>query len=527
MKKGFFFLFAFSILFAEEARIGIPVSIELVSGAKSNAEYLGKSNDTLFFGGFVADTFTVAKILKSRISTLRDSNGNALPLDLADTLLHERQRGADSAKAAKPDSSSPAQDSATPPKDSLSTTRPDSEKAPKNLAGKSILFPAMHRPIDSALAARIRDLAFQILREEGEAPLLVSTADFPECKDSPCIVKAAESRGAAFIWTMEIHPAAHQDSIDVAMHRYSVSQKSYGTERQTFSAKNATGEMLSGNRFLNWIKKLLGSYKPPEAPKPTQSAIYVETDPEGATVARKGEHSICQTPCTFAVADTGKFELEAFWSVENTLWANKATIRPVPGDTAKVHLKLKRVRPEVEIKTFPPGARIFEGAEITPRSRPIGKTPQRLQTGEPGTIEIHLWKRGFRDSTVKIQTSATERPLVEVKLDSIRTAEEFEAQKKFIAIERKLFWGHVAMGVSIAPAIAGGILLYLSEKDRDKARELKNSLSMPSSGSGENFNRLVDDNHKYADRAKTERYVGTGLLILAGGLLSAGFILSF
>lgn len=527
MKKCIFLLFAFSILFAGEASVGIPVSVELVSGAKSNAEYMGESNDTIFFGGFVADTFAVAKILKSRISALRDSNGDALSYGQADSLLRERRIESDSAKTDRPDSPSTAGDSSAGAKDSTRATRPDSAKAPKNLIGKSLLFPAMHRPIDSALAARIRDLAFQTLREEGESPILVSTDDFPGCKDSPCIVKAAEDGGAAFIWTMEIQPAAHQDSLDIDMHRYSVAQKSYGTERQTVSAKNATGEMLSENRFLNWMRKLRGTYKPPEAPKPTRSAIYVETDPEGATVAHKGEFTICQTPCTFAVADTGKFELEAFWSVENTLWANKATIRPIPGDTAKVHLKLKRVRPEVEIKTFPPGAKIFESAEISPRSRPIGKTPKKLFPGEPGELEVHLWKEGFRDTTVKFQSFATERAVVEVKLDSIRTAEEFELQREFIAIERKLFWGRVAMGVAIAPAVAGGILLYLSEKDREKARDLKNSLSMPSSGSGENFNRLVDDNHKYADRAKTERYAGIGLLILSGGILSTGFILYF
>ena len=50
---------------------------------------------------------------------------------------------------------------------------------------------------------------------------------------------------------------------------------------------------------------------------------------------------------------------------------------------------------------------------------------------------------------------------------------------------------------------------------------------MPSSGGGKNFQTLLDRNHRYADRAKTERYVGTGFLVLAGGLLAAGVVLSF
>ena len=83
------------------------------------------------------------------------------------------------------------------------------------------------------------------------------------------------------------------------------------------------------------------------------------------------------------------------------------------------------------------------------------------------------------------------------------------------------------MGVSLAPAVAGGILLYLSHKDRDKARDIKDELSLPSSGQGENFQKLVRENHRYADRSKKERYLGTGFLIAAGGLLATGILLTF
>ena len=68
MKKIFLFFLSFSLFVYAETRRGFPVSVELISGAKQNAELVGAAGDTLFLGGFVADTFTVVKILKSRVA---------------------------------------------------------------------------------------------------------------------------------------------------------------------------------------------------------------------------------------------------------------------------------------------------------------------------------------------------------------------------------------------------------------------------------------------------------------------------
>ena len=182
MKKFFALLFfGFTWLLAQNMQRGFPVSVKLVSGATQKAEYVGSSADTVFLGGFIADTFTVVKILKDRITFLSDSNGTVLKLEQADSLytaLHTPQ-------------DSKAQDTVAP--------------LPQiDISGKSLVFPATRRPIDSALAVRIHDLQIQILREQGERPIFVSPADFPNCKNSPCIAKDAETRGAVAVWTLEI-----------------------------------------------------------------------------------------------------------------------------------------------------------------------------------------------------------------------------------------------------------------------------------------------------------------------------------
>lgn len=502
MKKIFIILsLAFSVLFAEASQRGIPVSIKLVSGATQNAELLQISSDTVFFGGFIADTFTVVKILKNRIESLLDSNGNPLPDSLLENL------------------SQSVPDSAT---GNLPKTEPQPQT---DFTGKALVFPAIRRPIDSLLAIRLQDLEMQTLRELGEHPICVTAQDFPHCHDSPCIIQ--EAPNAHSIWSLEVLPSKHQDSLDLLLHRFHFASQSQKTEKLTISAKKATTELLSDNRFMHWIQKANGNYQEPEREKSTKNFIQVVTDPEGANLSRKGEEVICQTPCSFATLDTGKIELEAYWEMEHALWANKATIRPIPGDTAKVNLQLKRVQPEVEIRTIPAGAQIFEADDLTPHSRPIGKSPKILTTQTPGPASLHLWKEGFRDSIVQFRVNATSRTVVEVRLDSLQSPQDVENQRVFQQIQKRIFWGKVSLGVSLAPAVAGGILLYLSHKDRDKARDIKDELSLPSSGQGENFQKLVRENHRYADRSKKERYLGTGFLIAAGGLLATCILLTF
>lgn len=525
MKKIFALLcFSFVSLFAENVERGFPVSVRLTSGASQKAEYVGSVGDTVQLGGFIADTFTVVKILKDRITALTDSNGNVLSVEKADSLYAAMHTKEESAEQLSTPEDSTVQISTA--KDSSVTD--SSVQVPQiNMAGKSLVFPALRRPIDSALALRIHDLQIQILREQGEFPISVSSANFPQCKDSPCIAKEAETQGAVAVWTLEILPAKHQDSLDLMLHRFLFSNEAQSSERLTISAKNATSELLSKNHFIEWIQKAKGIYKEPEKPKSTKSYVYVQTDPEGANLSRKGEDIICQTPCAFAISDTGKVEIEAYWDVENTLWANKAIIRPVPGDTAKINLRLKRVKPEIEIRTIPSGAQIFNEIQITPHSRPIGTTPKTLFSGEPGPAELHLWREGYKDSVIHFHVSATSKTLVEIQLDSLTNPQDLEAQEVFHRIQKRIFWGHLALGTALAPAVAGGILLYLSHKDHEKAKDLKDELSLPSSGGGANYQKLVKDNHRYADRSKTEKYVGTGFLLFAGGLFATGIILSF
>lgn len=499
MKKLSLLIFlCVSILFGEPLEHGIPVTVRLQSGSTQKADFIGISKDTIFLGGYINEKFTTVKILSNRIASITDSTGNIIDPTKIDSLLRIQT-------------------------DTINF-RDTASKPSINISQKALFFAIERRPIDSALAARIGDLAMQAVREHGEQPLSISTKDFPECTESSCVFDAAKKGNAASLWTGEIKPGKHQDSLDLFIHRYAFDKSENTTERLSLSAKNATSELLSNDKFLHLLEKAEKRYTPTIEKK---SYIFVETDPEGASLSKKGGNVICRTPCSFATEDSIRVELEAYWNVDNTLWASKAVIRPIFGDTAKISLRLKRVQPEIAIHTEPSGADIFNTKEIDKNSRAIGHSPKVFSTLEPGPADLLLWKPGYKDTLISFNVNAIGKTELDIKLTPISNAEDQKAQEKFIAIRKRVMWGHILIGTALAPAVAGGILLYLSDKDYSKAKDLKNELEMPSSANGENYQKLIDKNHHYSNRGSGEFYTGAGALLLAGGLLITGIIISF
>ena len=157
-------------------------------------------------------------------------------------------------------------------------------------------------------------------------------------------------------------------------------------------------DMTKDGSATNLAKELLGL---PVQKKLPRSYIHVETDPESATISRPEKDAICKSPCTFVVTDTGRIEVNAYWNVDKHLWGAQTFVHPLPGDTAKVSLKLKRINPEIKIVSNPVGAEIFPGSEkIERNSKSIGTTPKMVTLTTPGMTSLRLRKAGYRDTLV-------------------------------------------------------------------------------------------------------------------------------
>ncbi len=548
MKKfivAFILWVAFSVQAAESQ--GIRANVELVTGAKQVAQFLGIQQDTVSLGGIIQGKFTVLKIAKNRFKSIVDESGN----DLLNSAATENEASAVSDSTTTPDTvattsdSTAITDSTTIPDsttveatsdssatvDSTTSTTTDSTPAfLHTVDGKHVFIALERRSIDSLLASQLNNIIVKLLQESGIPVIFANRTDFGYCRESACIKDSLAHYGAASVFNGRIIAAKSSDSISLQMshQNFSDSTKSKDVEAHqvNLSAISALTDAISNNKLHNLVSKLQG--KQIQEAKQKVSYIHVETDPEGVTLATESLGEICRTPCTFATQDTGKVVLYAYWNVNKQLWAARHAIVPVPFDTTKISLKLKRVRPELSISTLPGDAEIYAGsAPVTLSTTPIGRTPSKYPIFEPGETTIQLRKAGFRDTTITLFVPPTDLTNLDVEMTPITSLEEKMTQEEWLKNRKKKKVGHSLMGSAIAPLLAGGLFVLLANNDYDEAKKIKNNLSRPATAGGAHYQEQLEKNHDLVDKGKRKMAVGGTLLGVGALMLGFGFAISF
>lgn len=496
---------------------GVYVTVELVSGATQNAHFLGIEQDTVSLGGTIQGKFTVLRIAKDRFKSITDEKGNDL-------------LNGDTGKA------DPNTDSSTV--SSIDTTAADSVEEPRqptfldSVEGKHIYLALERRSIDSILDVQVSALIVRLLKESGTPVTLAKRTDFGYCRESSCIKDSLKQYGASSVYQGSILAGASQDSLILQMSHFNLkdSTDKATSAKISLSAINSLTDALGNNKLNHFVKLLQGDSIPKQVAEVKQGPSYikVDSDPEGASIIIPGKEDICKTPCAFAVADTGKVDVYAYWNVNDQLWGNKSTLRPIPHDTTKISVKLKKVRPELRVFTIPEGAYIYAGsAPLSPSSEHIGKSPDKFPIYSPGNSYIQIRKEGYRDTLVTFFASPTEITDVSVTLHPITNPAEIAQQEEWLKNRRKNFIGKALMGSSIAPIIAGALVTYLGYRNYDDAQKIKDDLKKPASFNGANYQAKVQENHDLVHRGDRKIIVG-GSLIGAGVLmLGAGILLTF
>ena len=492
-----------SLLWAEDPQ-GPSVYVELNSGTKQKAQYLGTVKDTVILGGYIQNTYTKIKLPKSAFKNIQDSAGNIL--------LSSEESGLLIAEKTKNTPSSSATEDST------------ESSASVCLKGKTILIPLQHRGIDSLLSIRLLDLTEVVLREQDLETEVYQRTFFSECKDTDCIRSTSNELGAIALWSGEIIPAKTQESLILKLEHSTFPQKKPKEINVTLSAKTPIQDLLKNEKWLLFLK----NKQVKEKTKKGANYVYVETTPEGASISKRGKSAICKTPCGFSTLDTGKIVLDAYWHINDHLWGNSETIQIIPEDTTKVSLKLKRIDPEIEMVTTPLGASIFLGRDpISIKKRPLGTTPKRLKTIEPGLAEMRFWKEGYRDTVVEFYINVTEKTILSIDLEPLVDLKAIEEQQKWITTKKKYFWGLTITGSALAPFVTGAIFTYLSKKDYEEARKIKKILSQPSIADGENHQKLVDKNKNLVKKGDSKLYIGSALFATSALMLGIGLTLLF
>ena len=537
MKKFLFTLLFFGIAWCLAAEMpGVRATVELVSGATQSAQFLGIQNDTVSLGGSIKGHFTVVKIPVHRFKSIVDEQGNSL-LPPPDTAAVPNAAPA-SAPSSAPDSSE-SKDTLTQgdaPRDSMNVDSlaqdlPRERTLLDSVEGKHIFVSLERRSRDSVLAEQLENLIVRLLKESGTPITIARGASLSFCSDAGCIRDSLFAHGATSVYTGRITAARAPDSVAMQATHYIAEDSTVKTfpAQISLSAIRPFGDALGDSKLSLFVatlqgEKITGAGAPP---KDNKSHIHVETDPEGASIAIHGQEDVCKSPCTFATTDTGKVILYAYWNVNRQLWSAKSTIKPIPGDTAKISLKLKKVRPEIRVSTTPEGAEIYAGsAPLTPRSSPIGYSPNKFPIDLPGLSTVQVRKVGFRDTLVTFFASPTEITDINIELTPITSIQEQIAQDEWQHIRKKNFIGRTLMGTSIAPFLLGALFTYLATVDYDDADRIKDNLNFPASG-GENYKAEVQKNKDLVDSGDRKMIIGGSLLGVGAILLGVGFVLTF
>ena len=507
---------------AEEER-GVYAHVELVSGTKQNAQFLGIANDTVSLGGYIKNTFTILKFPKAQFKSIVDEKGNDLLNAPANTAQQASANTApvdtpavqpgDSAQTAQVDSSE------FTPQDPLAGDTPTADTVAQGTeaAPVKVFVGFESSEIDNNKRILLTAFTFEILHELDSHFLLKPFQSIGDCKDRTCVQEYLKNLGAKDIYFGKIQRASHPDSASIEITRvlYEDELPTIFKEQIIVSKDSMFQDATRDGAIANLAKKVAGFNVPA---KRRRSYIFVDTDPESATISRPEKDAICKSPCTFAVLDTGKFEINAYWNVDKHLWGAQTFVNPIPGDTVKVSLKLKRVIPEIKIVSDPVGAEIFPGMdEIDKNSSSIGKTPKIVSLTTPGMTHLRLRKEGYRDTLVSFYVAPVSEINLDVSMEHLTDFEEIRKQNEWLHQRRMSYIGKVLMGSSVAPVLVGSLLLYLAQQNYDDADDIKTELSMPSAAKGENYNKKKEKNRDLVDTG--DRYTTIG-----GSLIGAGVI---
>jgi len=505
------------VLLAAEPQ-GPSVSVELLSGTKQKAQFLGIQNDTVQLGGYINNKFTVVRIAKSKFKSIVDTSGTDLLL----------ASPADSVQAASPDSITNVNDSAqVATNDTLQDDSPSATK-PLELSAPTVLVSFEDEIGDSSLVLQINTLAARFLLESGEKIHILKKKDIPDCSDNICLQDSLSAKGATTIYFGKISSVQKKDSLKLQLMRVVFEEELptiYKSELRISRSKAVT-DALSKDNLKIFLLEAQG--KDASNLKEKKGYIYIDTDPEGATLSRAEDNALCRSPCTIPVTDTAAVTIHAFWNVDQHLWGGSTTVHPVMGDTVWRSMKLKRVNPELRIITNPAGAEIFSGkGEITKRSKTIGTTPARYPIMEPGLVQFKLRKFGFKDTLVAVYVPPVSDVTVNVEMKQENQFKEIQSQQEWEKARKKIRLGHTMMGVSIAPIIVGALFTYLGQLDYDDAEDIKDDLNASATSGGDFYQEKVQENRDLVHDGDQKTIIGLTLIGAGILVLGVGFFISF
>ena len=489
----FFILLLITIGLSFSQDVSKEVLIELQTGLRQKAILIGIEGDTVILGGKINGQSTVVRLHKDRIKSIQKLGDS--------TVITEKE---------------------------VDTTSID-ETSPHDWLGHMLILPPESKGLDSSFLITAQNLMLQLLKETGGMPVLIPDSVELVGLDAKSLLKKMKTVGA--LGLIGSFWQANGDSLFVQFKSIRIGRDSTTT---LTSSRGTRGQwahwLLSGHPWIG-LEKVSGvplRFKS----ESTFARVWVDTDPDSAWISVEGSAPVCKSPCRVLLpADTAgqvKTSILASWTLENRLWAGKMRVYAESGDSLNAHIKLQPSRATLQITSHPSGAEIFPSSEPwTLNHRPLGRTPLIINDFRSGEVSMLATFPGFQDTILRLNPDPTGKNVINVNLKAIVDPSQMEDQAIRLHAKNKLLLGKSLIGTSLAPFLVGSALIWLSNKDFDRAQQLKFDLEQPSTGSGPHFNAVIADNKKAVDDGQRKILVGGSLIGLGALLAAIGFSLWF
>lgn len=178
------------------------------------------------------------------------------------------------------------------------------------------------------------------------------------------------------------------------------------------------------------------------------------------------------------------------------------------------------------ITTNPAGAEVYLDKKPGKRISPDFKTPGTIDHFKNPNVNVTLFKKGYADTTISFNILPGKSKNIDISLKKI-SPETAGAQKRLLKDRTHVKIGRVCIYTSPIFIAGGAGLIYLSEKNRQKAEDARDYLDKTIVRSGQTYDDMVQQFDDESNSRDLKFFSGIALFGLAAIDLGGGLILFF
>ena len=257
------------------------------------------------------------------------------------------------------------------------------------------------------------------------------------------------------------------------------------------------------------------------------AGLFVKTNPSEARVYLDGKMQDGVTPLNLENLMAGKHTVEAKKTIDGIIYSGKKDIELLPNAVTRVEVTLEKAKTVLKLLTVPSEAEVYINKQRTLNIFPDYITPAIVYDIRTGRQNIILSKPGYRDTTLSLIVREYEVNDFTVQLSEEKDPGAVVQQQKFIKQRNHRKTGKYTIYASMGLLAAGGLMMYLSQKDYDDAMSAKEKLERASIRVGSEYEKIVKQNQDSNDAYLLKRNIAYGLFGTAGAGGIIGIILYF